>query len=198
MSSIRKGETSGSIPVSSPISTKLPLSAATRQLWSARGVSGGEAAVTFNRRFNIRQDLWGYPSTLSPGIFPLNPIERKSDTLDYGIGTDYRLFEDCVLTMQAQQTVILDHSDALYEHQVETLLWGNVKNGWMNQKIETNLNIAFNPEHGDIMIRANAWYVFTDAWKAGLSAATFNGPSQSIFGRFSRNDQVEGEVVYSW
>jgi hypothetical protein len=86
----------------------------------------------------------------------------------------------------------------LYEQQVETLLWTNLKAGWMNQKVETNFNIAFNPEHGDTMVRANVWYVFTDSLKAGITAISFNGPSQSLFGRFSNNDQVETEVVYSW
>ena len=68
----------------------------------------------------------------------------------------------------------------------------------MNQKVETNLNLAYNPEHGDGMAKANAWYVFTDSWKAGITAVSFTGPPQSLFGRFSRNDQVEAELIYSW
>ena len=162
--------------------------------WSLRA----EWAYTFSRPFNIRQELWGYPPQPSPGIFPLNPIGHKSDTLDYGVGADYRLFEDCVLTMQAQQTVILARPGTLYDRNFETLLWANLKVGWMNQKIETNLNVAYNPEHGDGMAKVNAWYVFTDSWKAGITAVSFTGPPQSLFGRFSGNDQVELELIYSW
>lgn len=158
-----------------------------------------ETAYTFNRYLNIRRDLWGYPAVPSPGILPLNPIiEQKHDTLDYGIGADYRLFEDGLLTFQAQQTLIFGDVDLLYERKIETILWANLKAGFMNQKIETNLNLAYNPEHGDRMTKANAWYVFSDAWKAGVSYVAFTGPPLSLFGRFSRNDQVEGEVVYSW
>ncbi len=162
--------------------------------WSLRA----EAAWTFNRYFNTNQELWGYPSLPSPGVFPLNPNEVKSDTIDYGVGADYRVIEDCILTLQAQQTAIIDRPDTLYERRFETLFWANLKVFWLNQKIETNINIAYNPEHGDGMARANAWYVFTDSWKAGVTAVTFTGPSQSLFGRYSRNDQVEGELRYSW
>ncbi len=169
----------------------------------AAAVSGdfsfrAEAAYSFNRFLNIRRELWGYPAILSPGMHPLNPIEQKRDVVDYGIGLDYRLFEDAMLTAQAQQTAILGNVDLMYERKFETILWANVKIHWMNQKIETNLNIAYNPEHSDTMVKANAWYVFSDSLKAGVSAINLNGPIQSIFGRYARNDQVEAEIVYSW
>ncbi len=157
-----------------------------------------ETAYAFNRYLNIRKEFWGYPALPAPGIHPLGSIEQKRDTLEYGIGADYRLFEDGLLTMQAQQTIILGNVDLFYEQKVETLLWANVKIGWMNQKIETNLNIAYNPEHGDTMGKAGASYVFSDSWKAGFTAINLNGPVQSIFGRYARNDQVEAELVYSW
>ncbi len=162
--------------------------------WSLRA----ETAYTFNRYFDIRTELWGYPAAPSPGVHLLNPVEIKSDTLDYGAGVDYRLFEDALLTLQAQQTVIFGESDALYERKVETLIWMNLKIGWMNQKIETNANIAHNPEHGSYMAKANAYYTFTDSWKAGVTAVTFAGPPQSLFGRYGMNDEVEAELVYSW
>jgi hypothetical protein len=157
-----------------------------------------ETAYAMNRYLDIRRELWGYPTVPSPGVFPLNPIEQKHDTLDYGIGADYRLFEDGLLTVQLQQTMIFGNVDALYERKVETILWANLKAGWMNQKVETNVNIAYNPEHGDHMTKANVFYVFSDFWKAGITAVAFTGPPQSIFGRYSRNDQVEAELVYSW
>jgi hypothetical protein len=158
-----------------------------------------EIAYSFNRYLDIRRELWGYPAVPSPGIHQLNPsIEEKHDTLDYGIGADYRLFEDGLLTFQVQQALIFGNVDLLYERNIETLLWTNVKIGWMNQKVETNLNLAYNPEHGDHMSKVDAWYVFSDAWKSGVTYVAFTGPTQSLFGRFSRNDQVEGEIVYSW
>jgi hypothetical protein len=157
-----------------------------------------ETAYSFNRWFNTRQELWGYPPTPGPGVFPLDPNEHKSDTLDYGVAADYRIIEDVLLTMQAQQTVVIHRPDTLYARQFETLLWANLKVFWMNQKVETNLNLAYNPEHGDGMAKANAWYVFTDSWKTGLMMVAFTGPPQSMFGRFSKNDQVEAELVYSW
>jgi hypothetical protein len=168
--------------------------AAVNDIWSLRA----EAAYSFGRYFNTRWELWGYPSNLAPGTFPLNPNEHKSDALEYGIGVDFRLVEDCLLTVQAQQTVIMNRTNTLYDRKFETLLWANVKNGWMNQKVETNLNIAYNPEHTDFMAKAKAVYVFTDSWKTGVTATIFTGDSQSLFGRFPRNDQVEAELVYSW
>lgn len=157
-----------------------------------------EAMYAFHRYLNIRRELWGYPVTITPGIHPLNPIEQEHDIVDYGIGLDYRLFEDAMLTAQAQQTVIVGNVDLLYERKVETLLWANAKISWMNQKLETNLNIAYNPEHNGTLVKANAWYVFSDSWKAGVLAMNLNGPAQSVFGRYARNDQAEAEIVYSW
>ena len=93
--------------------------------WSIRA----EAAYIMNRYYNIRRELWGYPPIPSPGATPLNPIEHKSDELDYGIGVDYRPFEDGLLTMQAQQTIIIHRPDTLYERRAETLLWANLKIG---------------------------------------------------------------------
>jgi hypothetical protein len=48
------------------------------------------------------------------------------------------------------------------------------------------------------MAKAAVWYIFTDSWKAGITAINLSGPPQSVFGRYSRNDQIEGELVYSW
>lgn len=157
-----------------------------------------EIALSMNRYLNKDRSLWGYPAAPSPGIHALNPIELKRDTVDYGVGADYRLFEDGLLTVQAQQTIILGNVGQMYERKAETILWLNLKAGFMNRKIETNVNAAFNPEHGDSMVKANAWYIFTDSWKAGLTAIALNGPPQSIFGRFARNDEAAAEVVYSW
>ncbi len=157
-----------------------------------------EAAYIMNRFYNVRKDLWGYPSVTAPGIFPLNSIGHKTDVIDYGIGADYRLFEDGTLVMQAQQTMIMNRPETLYERRLETILWASLKAGFMNQKVETNVSVAYNPEHGATMGKANAWYIFTDSWKAGISAIELNGPSQSVFGRFSRNDQVEADLIYSW
>ncbi|MBF0119296.1 MAG: hypothetical protein HQK79_10710 [Desulfobacterales bacterium] len=137
-----------------------------------------ESAYTFNKHFSM--------------------IEKKSDTIDYGIGVDYRLFEDCTLIMQGQQTIILDKDDLLYENKMETLLWASIKANWMNQKIETNLSTAYNPEHGSYMTKFSGYYTFNDYFKAGASAVFFDGPEQSIFGKYSANDQVEFEVIYSW
>ncbi len=158
-----------------------------------------EAAYTIDRYHNIRRELWGYPAVPTPGINPLNPdIEEKHDTLDYGIGADYRLFEDALLTIQAQQTMILGNTDRMYNRQVETILWANVRVGWMNQKIDTKVNVAYNPEHGDAMATVSGWYVFSDSFKAGVTFVKLTGPQQSIFGNYARNDQIEGELVYSW
>jgi hypothetical protein len=68
----------------------------------------------------------------------------------------------------------------------------------MNQKIENNIALAYNPEHGSLMTRANVAYTLADAWKTALTAVLLNGPPQSLFGRYARNDQLEAEIVYAW
>lgn len=157
-----------------------------------------EASYAFHRYLNIDHRLWGYPAAPGPGIYPLNPSEEQHDTIDYGIGADYRLFEDGQLTVQGQQTVTLGNTGRLYEKNVETILWVNLRTGFMNQKIDTNMSAAWNPEHRDRMTKANIWYVFSDAWKAGATWLAFTGPEQSFLGRYSRNDQVEAEVRMAW
>ena len=162
--------------------------------WSLRA----ETAYACNRTFTIRRELWDNPQPQSAAPSTLPALEVTSDTLDYGIAADYRPFEDGLLTLQAQQIVILDRPDTLNDQTVETLLWANLKVGWLNQKVETSLNLAWNPEHGATMIKAGAYYILTDFWKIGLTGLLLNGPPQSIFGRYAMNDQVVLEVVYSW
>lgn len=168
--------------------------AAVKGDWSLRG----EGAYAFGRVFDVRQELWGYPDVLVQGVTPLNSVELQRDTLDYGLAADYRLFEDGMLTLQAQQTVIVDRPSTLFEREVETILLANLRVFWMNQKIETNLNMALNPEHGASMLRPSAYYVFNDSWKAGIIGLMLDGPSQSIFGRYAKNDQIEMMLTFSW
>jgi hypothetical protein len=162
--------------------------------WSLRA----ETAYACNRVFTIGRELWetSISSASNPSL--LSSMEVTSDTLDYGVAADYRPFEDGLLTLQAQQSLILDRPATLYDQTVETLLWANLKVGWLNQKVETSLNLAWNPEHGATMIKAGAYYVLTDFWKIGLTGLLLDGPPQSIFGRYAMNDQVVLEVVYSW
>ncbi|MDR3631056.1 MAG: hypothetical protein P4L42_12050 [Desulfocapsaceae bacterium] len=163
--------------------------------WSLRA----ETAFTLGRTFNIRQELWGYPEVFDPGEYTLNPaVEVKRNTLDYGIGADYRLKEDWLITLQVQQTEIFDRPDSFYDEERETLLWANFKIYWLNQKIETNLNIAYNPEHGASMIRPSISYILTDNWKVSINGLFLDGPSQSIFGRYANNDQVEMILIIMW
>ncbi|MDD2467516.1 MAG: hypothetical protein PHI97_26335 [Desulfobulbus sp.] len=158
----------------------------------------GETAWTGNRVFNIHPALWNDSDLQSYNTGGLSPIERECDTLDYGLAADYRPFEDGLLTIQAQQTAMLSRPDSLYERQIETLLWVNLKVDWLNQKIETHCNLAHNPEHGASMIRAGVTYVFTDSWKTNLTAVILSGPPQSLFGRYAMNDQIRLELVYQW
>lgn len=157
-----------------------------------------EAAFTANRVFNLRPELCGYPPTPTPGVTPLPAIEVERDTADYGIAGDYRLFEDALLTLQAQQTAIFERPETLYERAFETMLWANLRVQWLNQKLETTLNLACNPEHGAKMLRAGISYVVNDFWKAGVTAALLEGPPASVFGRYGMNDQLGLEVTYSW
>jgi hypothetical protein len=157
-----------------------------------------EAAYTANRLFNLRRELWGYPDILGPGVIPLPLGGAESDTVDYGLAADYSPLEDGLLTVQAQQTVLLERAGTFSERRVESMLLANLKIGWLNQKVETSLNLAINPEHGATMVRTTATYVFTDAWKASLQAIFLNGPPASIFGRFAANDQIGLDLVYLW
>lgn len=158
----------------------------------------GETAWTSNRVFNIHPALWNDSDLQSPYTGGLSSIERECDTLDYGLAADYRPFEDGLLTIQAQQTAMLSRLDTLYERQFETLLWANLKVDWLNQKIETHGNLAYNPEHGASMIRAGITYVLNDAWKTNLTAVILSGPPQSLFGKYAMNDQIRLELVYQW
>ena len=162
--------------------------------WALRG----EAAYTAGRVFNIRPELWGYPQTLTPGTTPLPPVELTRDSLDYGVAGDYRPFEDALLTLQAQQTAIIHRPATLYDRDFETLLWANLRVGWLNQRLETAVNLAFNPEHGATMLRASVTYELSDFYKAGVTALLLDGPPPSIFGRYGMNDQIIFELVYSW
>ncbi|MEW6219883.1 MAG: DUF1302 family protein [Thermodesulfobacteriota bacterium] len=162
--------------------------------WSLRA----EAAYTRNRVFNVALEHWGPPALPAPGITPLPAVEETRDALDYGLAADYRPFEDWVLTLQAQQARIRHRPTTLYERAAETILWANLRIGWLNERLATTLNLAANPEHGGSMLRASGSYVITDAWKLVLSGLILDGPPQSLFGRFAANDQLELTLEYAW
>ena len=162
--------------------------------WSLRG----EAAATLNRGFNLQPELWGYPAHPATGVTQLPDIELTRDTLDYGLAADYRLVEDVILTLQAQQTIIIDRPAGLYDRSCETILWANLRVYFLNQKLETTLNPVYNPEHGAGMLRAGITYIITDAWKTSLTGLILDGPPASLFGRYAANDQLSLELVYAW
>lgn len=162
--------------------------------WSLRG----EAAATFNRGFNLRPELWGYPAHPAAGVTELPDIDINRDTIDYGLAADYRLVEDVILTLQAQQTLIIHRPDTLYDRACETILWANLQIYFLNQKLETTVNPVYNPEHGAGMLRASLTYVINDAWKTSLTTLFLDGPPASLFGRYAANDQLGLELVYAW
>ena len=61
--------------------------------------------------------------------------------------------------MQAQQTVIFDRIDALYERKIETILWANLKVGWMKQKARQTSLSRTTPSTGSHMTTAKAYHV---------------------------------------
>ncbi|MCK9293950.1 MAG: hypothetical protein M0P70_02610 [Desulfobulbaceae bacterium] len=162
--------------------------------WSLRG----EAAATLNRGFNLHPELWGYPAHPAAGVTELPDIELTRDTLDYGLAGDFRLVEDAILTLQAQQTLIIHRPGTLYDRSCETLLWVNLRVYFLNQKLETTVNPVYNPEHGASMLRAGITYVINDAWKTSLTGLILDGPPASLFGRYAANDQLGLELVYAW
>lgn len=162
--------------------------------WSLRA----EGAYRLDKHFVIRPDSWGYPSWAWPGKYSLNDASCPSDALEYGAGLDYRLMEDCLLTTQIQQTVILDHIAAMADDRIETLFWASITRWWIQHRLETSASVAINPEHGDSMSKISTWYSWTDRWKTGITLLDFQGPRNSLFGRFDQNDQIEFACVYSW
>lgn len=162
--------------------------------WSLRG----EAAATANRGFNLHPKLWGYPVHPARGVTPLPDIELTRDSIDYGLAGDYRLAEDVLLTLQAQQTFILDRPGTLYDRACETILWANLRIYFLNQKLETTVNPVYNPEHGAGMLRASITYIINDVWKTSFTTLFLHGPPPSLFGRYAANDQLGLELVYAW
>lgn len=158
----------------------------------------GEMAWTHNRVFNISPELWANANEDVSNQDGLSAIEQASDTIDYGLAADYRPVEDSLVTIQVQQTILLSRPDNLYEQQVESLVWANLKQDWLNQKVETHCNFAYNPEHGSTMLRTGISYVVSDALKTNLTAIFLSGPPQSLFGRYGMNDQIRLELVFQW
>ena len=72
--------------------------------------------------YNIRREHRGRSGRPRTWRVPLDPVKHKSDELDYGIGVDYRLFEDGLLTNQTPQTIFILRPDTLYERKAETIL----------------------------------------------------------------------------
>jgi len=184
----------GYVPLFNPVTVIGIDGAAVVGDWSLRA----EAAFSHGRTFTVWQGLWGYPETLEPGTYPLNRLEVRRNTLDYGIAADHRLKEDWLLTLQAQQTEIFNRPNTIYEDERETLIWVNLRIDRLIERLIVNLNIAVNPEHGATMIRPTLSYTLNDSWKLTMAGLMLSGPAQSLFGRYADCDQVETTLTYAW
>jgi len=86
----------------------------------------------------------------------------------------------------------------LYDRPCETILWANLRIYFLNQKLETTVNPAYNPEHNAALLRVSITYIINDAWKTSLTTLCLHGPPASLFGRYAANDQLGLELIYAW
>jgi hypothetical protein len=163
------------------------------RIWQAGGTVGkafgsvvfhAEGVYTSGRQYEVTT------VTQPNGVVPQN-------TLEYIFSLDFTLPKDLFLNVQLFQNIFFDHNPNLifdsYETGASVLLRGKI-----GSKLEPEILWIQGLNHGENLIRPKiTWHPETN-WRAAFGFDIFNGPANSVFGRFNDRDRVYVEVRYDF
>ena len=163
------------------------------RIWQAGGTVGkafgsvvfhAEGVYTSGRQYEVTT------LTQPNGVVPQN-------TLEYIFSLDFTLPKDLFLNVQLFQNIFFDHNPNLifdsYETGASVLLRGK-----LGPKVEPEILWIQGLNRGESLVRPRVtWHPDTN-WRAAFGFDIFNGPANSVFGRFNDRDRVYVEVRYDF
>jgi hypothetical protein len=136
---------------------------------------------------------------------PLPPLELERDTIQYGIGFDLNVNEylsralvrsealaGTFVLVQLLETVILDHDDAaaFIADEVEHLLVATLRRTFRHEQVATELKLAYNPNHGDLLFWPQLTYKVTPLTHVILEGRVLAGDPTQTIGQYRDHDGI--------
>jgi hypothetical protein len=140
-----------------------------------------EAALSIGKRYETTDPL------------DADGVVRR-DTLDWLIGVDYTFFETVDTALQLSQKVLFGSATNLARPgvaaEVTTSLSLRVAMGFFDNKLNPSLLFVVGVNRGDFRLSPRLDYLVSDAVIVSVGADLFEGPHQTLYGQFDRNDRV--------
>jgi hypothetical protein len=126
---------------------------------------------------------------------PLDPdgVVRR-DTLDWLVGVDYTFFGTVDTALQVSQKVLMGSATNLTRPgvaaEVTTSLSLRVTTGFFDNTLNPTVLFIVGVNRGDFRLSPRLDYLVSESITLSLGADLFEGPRQTLYGQFDRNDRV--------
>jgi hypothetical protein len=128
-------------------------------------------------------------------VDPLDPdgVVRR-DTLDWLVGVDYTFFEKVDTALQLSQRVLMGSVTNIVrpgvDGQVTTSVALRAATGFFDNTLNPSLLFVVGVNRADYRLSARIDYLVSGAVTLSVGADIFEGPHQTLYGEFDRNDRV--------
>src|SRR6267378_3237879 len=140
-----------------------------------------EAAFTIGKRYETTDPL------------DLDGVVRR-DTLDWLVGVDYTFFERLDTALQLSQKVLMGSATNLTRPgvvaRVTTSLALRLTTGFFDNTLNPTVLFVTGINRGDFRLSPRIDYLVSGAATLSVGADLFEGPHQTLYGQFDRNDRV--------
>jgi len=118
----------------------------------------------------------------------------RRDTLDWLVGVDYTWFDTVDTALQLSQKVLMGSATNLTRPgvaaEVTTSLSLRVTTGFFDNTLNPTVLFVVGVNRGDLRVSPRLDYLVSDSVTLSVGADLFEGPRQTLYGQFDRNDRV--------
>jgi hypothetical protein len=141
----------------------------------------GEIAVSVDKRYETTDPLDG------------DGVVRR-DTIDYLVSVDYTFFERVDTSLQVTQKILTGPATNLTRGGVQGRFTTSVAlrnaTGFFDNTLNPSLLAVVGANRGDLRLSPRLDWLATGAVTLSLGVDVFEGPRQTLYGQFDRNDRV--------
>jgi hypothetical protein len=118
----------------------------------------------------------------------------RRDTIDYLVGVDYTFFERVDTSLQVSQKILTGPATNLtrggVEGQFTTSVALRIATGFFDNTLNPSMLATVDVNRGDFRLSPRLDWLATGAVTLSVGADVFEGPHQTLYGQFDRNDRV--------
>jgi len=131
-------------------------------------------------------------------LFRVDPVlSLKRDAVDGGVGVDY-IWGNHLITAQVLLNYISDYDPRLMADEFEVIGVVNFRFSWLDDSLNADLAAMYNFSDLSLVLTPEVSYRFTSAIKGSVRLLYIDGPLDTFVGQYSKNDQIQLRVRYSF